>query len=215
MALYLAAAVIGVVVIVLLVIRLTKSGADNAATGSSTPSTGATTAATGPNVYVFTQAAKVGTSTGFPLNKTATKVFTPVAVNQSTPIAAQIKTKGYGQPGKFTVGIYDLTPVTSITSSAFKGIAFFGYGGTFNPNSVIKLERTVLGSSRVVKPGPHGGQMVCGYNTSGGSDASECVWVTKTTLGEVEFLNGQVPVKYPGASNLALQVRNAVEVKAG
>jgi hypothetical protein len=215
MALYLAAAVIGVVVIVFLVIRLTKSGTDNPATGSSTPSTGATTAATGPNVYVFTQAAKVGTSTGFALNKTATKVFTPVAVNQSTPIAAQIKTKGYGQLGKFTVGIYDLTPVTSITSSAFKGIAFFGYGGTFNPNSVIKLERTVLVSSRVVKPGPHGGQMVCGYNTSGASDASECVWVTKTTFGEVEFLNGQVPVKYPGASNLALQVRNAVEVKAG
>jgi hypothetical protein len=80
---------------------------------------------------------------------------------------------------------------------------------------VIKLERTVLVSSRVVKPGPHGGQMVCGYNTSGASDASECVWVTKTTFGEVEFLNGQVPVKYPGASNLALQVRNAVEVKAG
>ena len=56
--------------------------------------------------------------------------------------------------------------------------------------------------------------MVCGYNTSGESDASECVWVTKTTFGEVEFLNGQQPVKYPGASNLALQVRNAVEVQA-
>ena len=152
MALYLAAAVVGVVVIVLLVIHLTQSGANNPATGSSTPSTGATTAATGSNGYVLTQAPKVGTS--FPLNKTAAKVFTPVAVNQSTPIANQIKNKGYGQPGKFTVGIYDLTPVTSITSTAFKGIAFFGYDGTFNPNSVIKLERSILVSSRVVKAGP-------------------------------------------------------------
>jgi len=66
----------------------------------------------------------------------------------------------------------------------------------------------------MVKAGTHGGEMVCGYNTSGGSDASECVWVTKTTFGEVEFLNGQEPVKYPGAADLALQVRNAVEVPA-
>ena len=79
---------------------------------------------------------------------------------------------------------------------------------------MIKLERSILVSSRVVKPGPHGGEMVCGYNTSGGSEASECVWVTKTTFGAVEFLKGQVAVKYPGASKLALEVRNAVEVRA-
>ena len=47
-----------------------------------------------------------------------------------------------------------------------------------------------------------------------GSDASECVWVTKTTFGQVEFLQGQVPVKYPGAAKLALKVRAAVEVPA-
>ena len=64
-----------------------------------------------------------------------------------------------------------------------------------------------------MKAGPHRGEMVCGYNTSGGSDASECVWVTKTTFGEVEFLQGQAPMKYPGASKLTLQVRNAVEVR--
>ena len=100
MALYLAAAVVGVIVIVFVVVQLTKSGSNKAAAGSSTPSTG-TTASTGPNGtngYVFTQAAKVGTS--FPLNKTATKAFTPAAVNQSTPIADEIKAKGYGKPGK-------------------------------------------------------------------------------------------------------------------
>ena len=106
------------------------------------------------------------------------------------------------------------TPVASISSSAFRGISFVGYDGTFNIKSVIKLERSMLVSSRMVKAGTHGGEMVCGYNTSGGTEASECVWVSKTTLGEVEFLKGEVPVKYPGASKLALEVRNAVEVRA-
>ncbi len=212
MVLYLAGAVVGVVVIVFLVIHLTKSGTNKAASGSSTPGTGTTTAAgqTGSNGYVFTQAAVVGTN--FTLNKTATKTLTPVLVNQSTPIANEIKAKGYGTPGKVTVGVYDLTPVTSVTSSAFYGIAFVGYDGTFNPTSVIKLERSILASSRVVNAGTHGGEMVCGYNTSGGSGASECVWVTKTTFGQVQFLKGEAAVKYLGASKLALEVRNAAEV---
>jgi|SRR5271166_1499258 len=213
MALYLAAAVVSVVVIVILVVQLTKSGGNKAAAGSSTPSTGST-AATGSNAtsgYVFIQAAKVGTS--FPLNKTATKALTPTLVTQSAPIADQIKTRGYGKPGKVTVGVYNLTPVTSINSSAYKGIAFVGYDGTFNPKSVINLVRSTLVSSRVVNPGPHGGDMVCGYDTSGGSGASECVWVTKTTFGQVHFLEGEVAVKYPEASKFTLEVRNAVEVK--
>ena len=78
---------------------------------------------------------------------------------------------------------------------------------------MIKLERSILASSRVVNAGPNGGQMVCGYNTSGASQASECVWVTKTTLGQVQFLKGEAAVKYPGASTLALEVRTAVEVR--
>jgi len=213
MALYLAAAVVGVIVIVIAVVLLTKSGGNKAATGSSTPSTGTTAAAgsNGTKGYVFIQAAKIGTS--FPLNKTATETLTPTAVNQSAPMAEQIKARGYGKPGRVTVGIYDLTPVTSINSSAFKGIDFVGYDGTFNPKSVIKLVRSTLVSSRVVKPGTHGGEMVCGYDTSGGSEASECVWVTNTTYGQVRFLEGRVAVKYPGAATLALAVRNAVEVK--
>ena len=213
MALYLAAAVVGVVVIVFVVVQLTKSGGNKAAAGSSTPSTGST-AATGSNAtsgYVFTQAAKVGTS--FPLNKAATKAFTPTLVNQSGFITGQIKARDYGEPGKVTVGVYDLAPVTSISSTSFRGIAFTGYDGTFNPKSVINLMRSTLVSSRVVNPGPHGGEMVCGYDTSGGPEASECVFVTETTFGQVHFLEGQVAVKYPDASKLALEVRNAVEVK--
>ena len=213
MALYLAAAVVSVVLIVIVVVHLAKSGGNKAATGSSTPSTGSTAGA-GSNAtsgYVFTQAAKVGTS--FPLNKTATKALTPTLVNHSALIVGQIKARGYGKPGKVTVGVYDLTPVTSINSSAYKGIAFVGYDGTYNPKSVINLVRSTLVSSRVVNPGPHGGDMVCGYDTSGGSEASECVWVTKTTFGQVHFLEGQVAVKYPEASKFTLEVRNAVEVK--
>ena len=126
-----------------------------------------------------------------------------MAVNQSTPIADQIKAKGYGKPGKFTSGVYDLTTVKSISSSAFKGIAFFGYDGTFNPKSVIKLERSVLVSSRVVKAGPHGGDMICGYNTSGGSGRQ------RVRVGHQDHLRrGGVP-QGPGAGEIpgCLQAR--------
>ena len=66
----------------------------------------------------------------------------------------------------------------------------------------------------MVNAGPHGGEMMCGYNRSTGSDASECVWVTTSTFGQVEFIEGSTPVKYPGASDIALTVRDAVEVPA-
>ena len=213
MGLYLAAAVVGVVVIVLLVIHLTKSGANNAATGSSTPSTGATTATgqDGTNSYVVTQAASVGS---YPLNKAATTQYTAAALHQSAPIVAKIKTQGAGQPGKDVVGIYNLTSVPSIASAGYKGMVVVAYDGTFNPAAVIKLEQAKLESSRAVPAGPHGGKMLCGYNTSTGSAASECVWVTKTTFGEIEYTAGAVPVKYPGAATLALQVRNSVEVRS-
>ena len=38
--------------------------------------------------------------------------------------------------------------------------------------------------------------MMCGYNTSSGAEASECVWVTPNTFGQVEFVEagpGEVP----------------------
>ena len=212
MALYLAAAVVGVIVIVFVVVQLTKSGSNKAATGSSTPSTGTTTGAgVVTSGYVFTQATRVGS---FPLNKTATRAFAAAAETQTSAAANEFKAKGAGKLGKSTVGVYDLTPVTSINSSAYRGILFLGYDGTFNPKTLIKLVRSTLVSPRAVKAGPHGGEMVCGYDTSGGSDASQCIWVTKTTFGEVEFLKGQTMVKYPGASMITLEVRNAVEVRA-
>jgi hypothetical protein len=66
----------------------------------------------------------------------------------------------------------------------------------------------------VVTAGPHGGNMACGYNASASSPASECVWATKTTMGVVQFVVGENVVKYPNASKLSLQVRQAVEVPA-
>lgn len=110
--------------------------------------------------------------------------------------------------------MYDLGSNTQIASSSYKGVAFVGYDGTFNMTAVIKYEKTQLKSSRMVAPGPHGGKMMCGYNTSSGAEASECVWVTPNTFGQVEFIEDQVPVKYPGASAIALEIRNAVEVPA-
>ena len=39
------------------------------------------------------------------------------------------------------------------------------------------------------------------------------MWVTKTTYGQVKFLDGTNPVKRSGAATLAREVRSAVEVK--
>jgi hypothetical protein len=213
MVLYLAASVIGVAAIVFLVVHLTNSGGGNAASGSSTPTGGATAGggANGANGYVFTQAASVGT---FPLNKAVTKEVSAAARAQSSTVASALKAKKAGTPGQSVTGVYDTGQVTTLTSSAYKGIVFIGYDGTFDPAAVIKIVRSHLVSSRVVPPGPHGGQMVCGYNTSTGTEVSECVWVTKTTFGIVEFIKGGRPVKQGGAPALTLKVRQAVEVKA-
>jgi hypothetical protein len=113
------------------------------------------------------------------------------------------------------VAVYDLGRTTSMTSSAFKAIVFVGFDGTFDPDAVIRQFRAQnLRSSRAVAAGPHGGKMACGYNASQSAPASECVWATKTTLGVVQFVSGQDVVKYPGASKVTLQVRQAVEVPA-
>jgi hypothetical protein len=110
--------------------------------------------------------------------------------------------------------VYDTGTVHSFTSSTYKGIVFFGFEGTFDPAAAMKVARAHLVSSRVVDAGPHGGKMVCGYDTSGGSTGSTCVWVTKTTFGAVSFVKGGASAKVGGASALALKVRQAVEVKA-
>jgi len=104
-----------------------------------------------------------------------------------------------------------------VSSSDFRGILFVGFNGTFDPAAVIKVAQSELVSSSVVSAGPHGGDMVCGYtiSTGTGTDASECVWVTPTTLGEVQYLQAAFPSKYAGTAALALEVRNAVEVHAG
>ncbi len=213
MVLYLLSSVVGVVVIVLLVVHLTKAGT-NSPSGASTPgtSTAPTGAAAGPaSKFVFKAAPKAGS---FELNTAATRAFTHQVESSAAPGAAQIKARGAGQPGKAVVAMYDLGSVTTPGSTDFKAAVFVGYGGTFNPAAVIQYEQTQLVSTRVVNAGPHGGEMMCGYDRAAGSDASECVWVTTSTFGQVEFVVGSTPVKYLGASDIALTVRDAVEVPA-
>ena len=85
------------VVIAFLVYHFAKGSSNNAA-GSSTPSAGASTAAGGATSgYVFTQATAVGK---YPLNKTATKEYTPVAENQAAPVAADSNAAELALPGK-------------------------------------------------------------------------------------------------------------------
>ena len=210
MVLYLAASVIGVVVIVFLVIYLTKSGG-NAAGGSATP-TGGTTAGGGPNAaggYRLTQAAKVG---AFPLNQAAADEVAAAA--RQSPIPSALTKAKAGTPSRTVIGVYDTGSVHSLASGAYQGIVFFGYDGTFDQAATMKVVRAHLASSRVVDAGPHGGKMVCGYDTTGGSTASECVWVTKSTFGVVSFVKHGQAAKVGGASALALKVRQSVEVKA-
>ena len=210
MVLYLAASVIGVVVIVYLVIYLTKSGG-NAAGGSATP-TGGTTAGGGPNAaggYRLTQAAKVG---AFPLNQAAADEVAAAA--RQSPIPSALTKAKAGTPSRTVIGVYDTGSVHSLASGAYQGIVFFGYDGTFDQAATMKVVRAHLASSRVVDAGPHGGKMVCGYDTTGGSTASECVWVTKSTFGVVSFVKHGQAAKVGGASALALKVRQSVEVKA-
>ena len=213
MVLYLLASVVGVVVIVLLVVRLTKTDTNSPATGTSTPSTGTSTPAVAAPAakYQLTTPPKAGSYT---LNSAATRTYAHKEEAVAAPDAAQIKAKGAGQPGKFVVAIYNLGTVTTVGSNGYQGAVFVGYDGTFNPAAVIRYEQTQLVSARMVNPGPHGGEMMCGYSHSTGSDTSECVWVTHSTFGRVHFIEGSTPVKYPGAADYTLIIRNAVEVPA-
>jgi len=213
MVLYLLSSVVGVVVIVLLVVHLTKTGANSPPTGTSTGGASSSpTAAAGPAAsYVLTAAPKAGS---FALNTAATRTFAHQAESAAAPGAAQIKARGAGRPGKAVFAMYNLGTVTTAGSPGYRGAAFIGYEGTFTPAAVIKYEQTQLVSTRMVNAGPHGGEMMCGYNRTNGSDASECVWVTTSTFGQVQFVVGETPVKYQGAADIALVIRKAVEVPA-
>jgi hypothetical protein len=204
--------VVGVVVIVLLVVHLTKTGNNNAAGGATTSPSATATAAAGPtSQYEFTEAAKAGS---YPLNSAASRSLAQLVKSTAASVGQQIKAKGAGDPGKDVVAVYDLTSVSDPSASDFKAVDFVGFDGTFKPAEIIKYEQAQLVSTRMVPAGPHGGEMMCGYSRATGSDASECLWVTNTTFGQVEFTVGQTPIKYPGASSIALAVREAVEVPA-
>ncbi len=219
MVLYLLAAVLGVVVIVWLVINLSKSGSSTTAGSTSSPSTSTGTgtspgtAAGTTSAFVLTKAAKVGT---FPLNPTASSYYVTVAKSQATPYAVAIKAKGAGVPGKEVIALYNLSSVTSVWADDYKAVAFVGFDGTFKPDAVIAYMKTQLTSTRMVSAGPHGGLMMCGYYLSPTTkqNASECLWVTPTTFGMVQFIVDRAQSKYNGTSALTLEVRNAVEVKA-
>ncbi len=215
MVLYLAAAVIGVVAIVLLVIHLAKSGGSTSAGGTPTASGTPTSSGTAGNAaatgYTFKLASSVGS---YRLNRPAVNDLSAALKSPTGSMADSVHAAGVGRATKTVFGIYDLGPVSSLTSSSYKGVVFVGYDGTFSPARAIKVIRAHLAHTRVEPAGAHGGKMVCGYDTSSGSDASMCVWVTPTTLGSVQFLAGDNTVKYPGAAKLALKVRNAVEVPA-
>jgi hypothetical protein len=200
---------------VLAVIHLSKSGTNSPASSSSTPSAGssATHAAAGSAArYTLTLPAKIGP---YLENGTATSTFLPTTEAQDNPSVTALKASGAAHPTQTVFAVYDLGSVTIPGASDFKAISFIGYNGTFNPSAVIKYEQTKLVDWRIVPAGPHGGKMMCGYNRSTGSEASDCLWVTTSTFGQVQFIVGQTTVKYPGAQTYAMEVRAAVEKLVG
>jgi hypothetical protein len=197
-----------VAAIVFLVIHLAKGGS-NTASGTST--TGATPTAAGGQGYALRQAASIGK---YPLNKTAVSQISGQITSATSKITSKMAATQSGKPGKSVIGIYNTGSATSLASSSYKGLVFVGYNGTFNPTNLMNLVQKNLKSSRVVNAGPHGGKMVCGYNTSNNSVASECVWATTTTFGVVEYFRHGQPAKVTNASPLALKVRAAVEARA-
>jgi hypothetical protein len=210
MVLYLAAAVIGVAAIVFLVIHVAKGGSSTAS-GTSTP--GATTTAAGGagQGFVLRQAASVGK---YQLNKTAVSQIPGQITTATSKISGKMAATQSGKPGKPVIGVYNTGSAKSLQSPSYKGLVFVGYDGAFNPTNLMKFIQKNLKSSRMVNAGPHGGKMMCGYNTSNNSVASECVWATSTTLGVVEYYNHGALAKVSGAPGLALKVRDAVEVRA-
>ena len=184
------------IVIVLLVVRLSKTGSNSTTGGSTTPPTTSSSAAAPPSTFTLVQAPKVDNK--YPLNLAAARTSTTLAASE-TAVARALHAAGGGHVTKDVVAMYDLTSVTSPSDSNFQAISFLGYEGTFNENNVIDFEQTQLKSSRAVKAGPDGGKMICGYaTTTGGTEASECVWVTKDTFGQVQFIVGSDGGEAPG-----------------
>jgi hypothetical protein len=150
----------------------------------------------------------------YPLNKPGSTLIASGINGATANVVKKMASVGAGKPGKPVVGVYDMGKSNSFKSASYKGLMFVGYDGSFNPTKLMNLIRKNLKSSRVVNAGPHGGQMVCGYDTSSGSPVSECAWATTTTFGTVGFVNHGELAKVTGAPRLALKVRDTVEVRA-
>jgi hypothetical protein len=186
-------------------------GGSNTASGTSTPGATATAGGGAGQGFVLRQVAVVGK---YPLNKPGSTAIAAGIKGATANVVKKMAAAGAGTPGKPVVGVYDMGKSNSFKSASYKGLMVVGYDGTFNPTKLMNLVRKNLKSSRVVNVGPHGGQMVCGYDTSSGSPVSECAWATTTTFGTVGFVNHGHLAKIAGAPGLALKARDAVEVRA-
>src|SRR5260370_37492181 len=126
-------------------------------------------------------------------------------------LGSVLKARGAGHASKDVVAVYDLSSATDTTASEFRGVDFFGFDGTFNVAAVVKFEQTQLVSTRVVNAGPHGGEMMCGYSRTNGTDASSCFFVTKSTFGMLEFVIGGNTAKYKSSPSIAPPATGAAE----
>ncbi|MGH3420103.1 MAG: AMP-binding protein, partial [Streptosporangiaceae bacterium] len=108
MILYLAGAVIGVVLIVLLVVHLTKNAPSTPAAGAGSTPTGSSSAPTASASKVkYTLITPVTTGT-YQLNTTATTDFSQAGKTRAAAVVQQLKAHGAGTPGKSVFGVYGL-----------------------------------------------------------------------------------------------------------
>jgi hypothetical protein len=132
-------------------------------------------------------------------------------------LGKQMHSAGEGQVTSDVIGQYE-TGATSATSVP-KGFFLAGYNGTFKPGAALYLLGATgcgfaapdsTGALRL-PPGPHGGTLY----TVGGSQGTECVWSTATTVGMVTFFAGDGGLTVPDPGTACVNVRDAVEERAG
>jgi hypothetical protein len=132
-------------------------------------------------------------------------------------LGRKLHAAGEGQVTSDVIARYE-TGAASATSTP-EGFFFAGYNGTFKPGATLYLLGatgcgfTAPGNTGALRlpPGPHGGTLY----TVGGSQGTECVWSTATTAGMVTFSAGDGGLTVPDPATACVNVRDAVEERAG
>jgi len=119
-------------------------------------------------------------------------------------------------------GILDLANAGSVTSSTtaeyqspetpkfYRSVNVVALVGTFRPAAAVSAVEGTAYTFKKVPPGPHGGAMGCG-NEEG---TWNCVWATRTTLGDIEIIDTTGELLGANIGVNAVRIRDALEAPA-